>query len=125
VDPVAPVLPDAPVDPVDPVAPVGPAGPGTAGPGTGTVTTAAGVTTAVGLSHALNASAISTAENIIEYFMKIPFDCLTKTAHLTDLRSPGIAVRKYALCARGSVRWRTEFPERTGNNLSVLASSQA
>src|ERR1017187_8690343 len=62
--------------PVDPVAPVGPAG-----PGTGTVTTAAGVTT-VGLSHALNASAISTAENTIEYFMRIPFDCLTKTAHL-------------------------------------------
>ena len=35
----------------------------------------------VGLSHALNDSAISTAENIIEYFMKIPFECLTKTAH--------------------------------------------
>jgi hypothetical protein len=34
------------------------------------------------LSHALNASAISTAENTIEYFMRIPFDCLTKTAHL-------------------------------------------
>jgi len=53
-------------DPVDPVAPVGPAG-----PGTGAVTTAAGVTT-VGLSHALKASAISTAENAIEYFMRIP-----------------------------------------------------
>src|ERR1019366_7708556 len=62
--------------PVDPVAPVGPAG-----LGTGTVTTAAGVTT-VGLSHALNASTISAAENTIEYFMRIPFDCLTKTAHL-------------------------------------------
>src|SRR5665811_1731022 len=62
--------------PVDPVAPVGPAG-----PGTGTVTTAAGVTT-VGLSHALNASAITTVENTIEYFMRIPFDCLTKTSHL-------------------------------------------
>jgi hypothetical protein len=78
VDPVAPVPPAA---PVDPVAPVAPAGPGTAGPGTGTATTAAGVTT-VGLSHALNASAISAAENTIEYFMRIPFDCLTKTAHL-------------------------------------------
>jgi hypothetical protein len=77
------MLPVAPVDPVDPGAPVGPAGPGTgtAGPGTGTATTAAGVTT-VGLSHALNAIAISTAENAIEYFMRIPFDCLTKTAHL-------------------------------------------
>src|SRR5476651_10183 len=80
VDPVAPVPPADPadpvnpVDPVDPEAPVAPAGPGTA-------TTAAGVTT-VGLSHALNASAISTAENTIEYFMRIPFDCLTKTAHL-------------------------------------------
>jgi hypothetical protein len=77
VDPVAPVPPAdpvVPVDPVDPVAPVAPAGPGTA-------TTAAGVTT-VGLSHALNASAITTAENTIEYFMRIPFDCLTKTAHL-------------------------------------------
>jgi hypothetical protein len=82
VDPVAPVLPVdpvSPVDPVDPVAPVGPAGPGT---GTGTATTGAGVTTVAGLSHALNASAITTAENIIEYFMRIPFDCLTKTAHL-------------------------------------------
>jgi hypothetical protein len=85
VDPVAPVPPAdpvepvEPVEPVDPVAPVAPAGPGTAGPGT--ATTAAGVTT-VGLSHALNASAITTAENTIEYFMRIPFDCLTKTAHL-------------------------------------------
>lgn len=60
----------------DPVAPVGPAG-----PGAGTVTTAAGVTTG-GLSHALKASAISTAENAIGYFMRIPFDCSTKTAHL-------------------------------------------
>jgi hypothetical protein len=42
------------------VAPVAPAGPGTA-------------MTAAGLSHALNASAISTAENVIEYFMEIPF----------------------------------------------------
>ena len=64
-------------DPVDPVAPVGPAG-----PGTGTVTTAAGVTTVGALSHAPNASAITTAENIIEYFMRIPLDCLTKIAHL-------------------------------------------
>jgi len=74
VDPVEPVEPVEPAEPVDPVAPVAPAGPGTA-------TTAAGVTT-VGLSHALNASAITTAENTIEYFMRIPFDCLTKTAHL-------------------------------------------
>ena len=50
-------------DPVDPMAPVWPAG-----PGIGTVTTAAGFTT-VGLSHALNASAISSAENTVEYFM--------------------------------------------------------
>jgi hypothetical protein len=50
-------------DPVDPVAPVGPAG-----PGMGTVTTATGFTT-VGLSHALKASAISSAENTVEYFM--------------------------------------------------------
>jgi hypothetical protein len=102
-DPVAPVLPVDPVDPVDPVAPVGPAG-----PGTGTVTTAGGVTT-VGLSHALNASAISAAENTIEYFMRIPFDCLTKTASgfWTDLRRPGVAVRKYAISACDSVRWRT------------------
>ena len=94
VDPVAPVPPAdpvdpvVPVDPVDPVAPVGPAGPGTA-------TTAAGVTT-VGLSHALNANAITTAENTIEYFMGIPFDCLTKTAHLDRFaatRSCNVKVR--------------------------------
>ncbi|AJP49210.1 hypothetical protein PG1C_13775 [Rugosibacter aromaticivorans] len=65
--PTAPVSPGIPVAPVDPVAPVGPAG-----PGTGTVTTVAGVMT-VGLSHALNASTISTAENTIEYFMRILF----------------------------------------------------
>jgi hypothetical protein len=69
------VAPVDPVDPVEPVAPVGPAGPGT-------VTTVAGVTT-VGRSHALKASAISTAENTIEYFMRIPFHCLMKTAWLT------------------------------------------
>jgi hypothetical protein len=51
------------------VAPVAPAGPGTA-------------TTAAGLSHALNASTISTAENVIEYFMEFPFDCWMKTARL-------------------------------------------
>jgi hypothetical protein len=71
--PVAPVFPVAPFSacaPVAPVAPVAPAGPG-------------GVTTVVvGLSHALNASAITAADNTIEYFMRIPFDCLTKTAHL-------------------------------------------
>jgi hypothetical protein len=61
VDPVAPVSPVDPVDPIDPVDPVAPVGP--ADPGTGTVTTAGGVTT-VGLSHALNASAISTAETL-------------------------------------------------------------
>ena len=62
------------VDPLDPAAPVGPAG-----AGTGTVTAAGGLTT-VCLSHALNASAISTAENTVEYFMRIPSDCVTKTA---------------------------------------------
>jgi hypothetical protein len=70
VEPVAPVEPVDPVDPGDPVAPVGPAGPGT-GVGTGT-TTGGGVTT-TGLSQALNASAVSTAETMILYFMGIPF----------------------------------------------------
>jgi len=69
-------------DPVDPVAPVGPAG-----AGAGTVTTAGGFTT-VGLSHALNASAISTAENTIGYFMGIPFDCFTKTVQVDGLSAP-------------------------------------
>jgi len=113
--PVAPVSPVAPFSacaPVAPVAPVGPAGPGTA---TGT----AGVTTVVGLSHALNASAISTAENIIEYFMRIPLDCLTKTAHLDrcaagwscspKLRHIGVLFRSLAHIARFPVaryrRW--------------------
>jgi hypothetical protein len=41
------------------------------GTGTGTVTTV-GVVTTAGLSHALNVSAISTAEKIIETFMGIP-----------------------------------------------------
>ncbi len=63
-------------DPLDPTAPVGPAG-----VGTGSVTAAGGFTT-VGLSHALNASAISNAENTIEYFIRIPFHRLTKTVHL-------------------------------------------
>ena len=62
------------VDPLAPAAPVGPAG-----AGTGTVTAAGGLTR-VGLSHALNASAISAAANTVEYFMRIPSDCLTKTA---------------------------------------------
>jgi hypothetical protein len=75
VDPVAPVEPVEPVEPVYPVEPVAPVGP--AGPGTGTVTTAGGVTT-VGLSHALKVSAISTAENIIEYFMRIPLGYFEK-----------------------------------------------
>ena len=56
--PVFPVAPVSPVDPVDPVAPVGPAGPGTV--------TTAGVTTAAGLSQALRAKAITTAEIAIE-----------------------------------------------------------
>ena len=65
-----------------PGAPGAPAGSGTGtgtgtGAGAGTLTTGAGVTT-VGLSHALKESASATAENIIEYFMKIPFDGLTK-----------------------------------------------
>jgi hypothetical protein len=78
---VEPVAPVDPVEPVDPVAPAGPAGPGT-GTGTGTVTTA-GAATTVGLSQALNDNAISTAANIFEYFMGIPFfDCQTKPAHL-------------------------------------------
>ena len=63
--PVEPVSPVFPVDPGDPVAPVAPAGPGTG-------TTVAGVTTVVGLSQALNAKAIATAEKTIECFMKIP-----------------------------------------------------
>jgi hypothetical protein len=69
-------------DPVNPAAPVGPAG-----AGAGTVTTAGGFT-AVGLSHALNASAISTAENTIGYFMGIPFDCITKIAQVDRLSPP-------------------------------------
>jgi hypothetical protein len=71
VDPVAPVAPADPVNPVDPVDPVKPPAPvapvGPAGPGTGTVTTV-GVTT-VGFSHALVASATSTAAKMIEYFI--------------------------------------------------------
>jgi hypothetical protein len=63
------------VAPVDPLAPVGPAG-----PGTGTVTTAAGVTT-VGRSHALKLSAIRTAENTSEYFIRFPLNYLKETAH--------------------------------------------
>jgi hypothetical protein len=82
VAPVDPVDPVYPVDPVAPDAPVGPAGPGT---GTGTVTTAGGTTTA--LSQALNASTVSIAENSIEYFMRIPLDCVTTAAHIRmDLR---------------------------------------
>jgi hypothetical protein len=60
------------VDPVAPVAPVAPAGPGTAGPGT----TTTGATAVLGQSHALNASAVTTAKNTIETFMGIPFECL-------------------------------------------------
>lgn len=63
--PVAPVEPVEPTEPVDPVAPVGPAGPGTV--------TTAGVTT-VAFSHALTPRASTTAENRIEYFMRIPLD---------------------------------------------------
>jgi hypothetical protein len=102
VDPVAPVVPVAPVSPVEPVAPVGPAG-----PGTGTAITVAGVTT-VGLSHALKASAISTAENTIEYFIRITFLLIDQRKPLawTGLRPAGVAARDYALSARASVRWR-------------------
>ena len=70
-------------DPIDPVAPVAPTG-----PGAGTVTTAAGGGTTVGLSHALKASAISTAEDAIEYFMRIPFDCSTRTTQDTVRSRP-------------------------------------
>jgi hypothetical protein len=56
-----------PVEPVDPVAPVGPAGP--AGPG---ATTLGAGTITVFFSHAVKVKATSTAENTIEYFMKIP-----------------------------------------------------
>ena len=55
-------------DPLDPTAPVVPAG--------------AGGFTTVGLSHALKVKDISAAENIIEYFMRIPFYCLMKAVHL-------------------------------------------
>ena len=87
------------MEPVEPVAPVAPAG-----PGTGTATTAAGVTT-VGLSHALSTSAIVTAENTIEYFMRIPLVCLANTA-----RPKGVAAaladttEKYLVHAFSSVR---------------------
>ena len=69
VAPVSPVDPGAPVMPVDPVFPVNPGAPvGPAGPGVVTVTAGVGVTGA-GLLHAPSASAISTDENAIEYFM--------------------------------------------------------
>ena len=54
---------------------VAPAGP--TGPWAGTAITVAGVTV-VGLSQALKTSVDSTAENTIEYFMKIPLDCWMK-----------------------------------------------
>jgi hypothetical protein len=129
---------------------VAPAGP--AGPGTGTVTIAAGVTT-VGRSHALKANAANTAENTIEYFMNIPFDCLTKTATWTDLRAPGDAgmnichigaplcsparitaiLRSPARSMDGStpapiqkdpayVCWRTEHPRTPRNTVAAPAS---
>jgi hypothetical protein len=68
---VEPLAPVEPVVPGDPVAPVGPVGPGT---GVGTGTTTGGVTT-TGFSQALKASAVSTAETMILYFMGIPFVC--------------------------------------------------
>ena len=77
VEPVAPVSPVAPFSACAPVAPVAPVGP--AGPGAGTTT--AGVTT-VGLSHALNVRAVSTAVNNIEYFMEFPLFGLTKAVPL-------------------------------------------
>src|SRR6185369_8519291 len=75
VDPVCPVEPVSPVEPVVPGAPGGPAGPGGPGTGVGTVTTAGCTTvgcTTVGFSHALKASATTTAEKIAEYFILIP-----------------------------------------------------
>jgi hypothetical protein len=82
VAPVSPVEPVAPVSPVDPVTPGAPETPvGPAGPGTGTLITVAGVTT-VGLSQALSANAISAAENMIEYFMKISSQLLDEAVHL-------------------------------------------
>lgn len=98
VDPVVPVEPVAPVSPVDPTEPVAPVDPvapvGPAGPGTGTVTTAGGVTT-VDFSHALNAAAITTtADNTIEYFIGTPFDCLTKTARVDKFLAARSCSRK-------------------------------
>ena len=89
VAPVSPVEPVVPVEPVDPVAPVGPAGPGT-------VTTAGAVTTVAGLSQALKASAIIAAETTSFNFMRIPFDCLAKTARLNGFaaaQSPSPEIR--------------------------------
>ena len=90
--------PGVPVLPGAPGAPGAPAGPGTGtgtatGAGAGTLTTGAGVTT-VGLSHALKESASATAENIIEYFMKIPFDGLTKNGSAEGLWAPRVATRR-------------------------------
>ena len=87
--PVEPVMPVEPVIPVEPVAPVSPfsagapgAPCGPAGPGTGTATTGAGAggTTTVPRSHALNASADTTAANTIEYLMMILPMCRIETA---------------------------------------------
>jgi hypothetical protein len=123
------VPPDAPVDPVDPVEPVAPVAP--AGPGT--AITVAGVTT-VGLSHALNATAVSTAENTNAYFMRIPFDCLTKTAHLdrhaatrscsSKLRHIRVRFRSLAhitgVDAARDRHWTARFRRNSGNCVQKL-----
>jgi len=86
--PVAPVVPVVPVVPVAPVAPVAPAG-----PATGTVTTVAG------LSHALKANAISTAENTVAYFMKNSF-CMF--GMFDENRSPGLIRGRLGLQMEGT-----------------------
>jgi hypothetical protein len=110
VEPVAPVAPVAPfsagapvipVEPVEPVAPVAPVSPfsagapdapcGPAGPGTGTATTAGGVTT-VARSHALNASADSAAATTIEYLMMILPMCQTRTEHGIVRNHPSVSI---------------------------------
>jgi hypothetical protein len=69
-------------DPVNLVAPIAPAG-----NGAGAVATAAELTT-VDLSHALKASTIITAEDAIEYFIRIPFDCSTRAKQVTVCSHP-------------------------------------
>jgi hypothetical protein len=54
--------------------------------------------------QALNASAISAAENNIACFMRIPFDCFTIAARLDMFAAPGVATEKYAIATGASVR---------------------